>query len=495
MKQQYNVDPFAPANSATAYPTIQQAIDAAKQAGGGEVFLKAGTYIENLLLEPGVDLRGVEKNASCIIGNHRLISAGELAISNLLLTNFSDTLLTIDDTLPQESVKQSIQNRIQEQPSLAFQDREQDKQEDRQGQTREQSPEERAEYPEYKEEPQQEERQEEFPSQEENPPSEIEQPPGDEQVIPPPPPATPPAPQIADQVDPPKPLTVSRSDKPLRLTLNNCYLNVQGKQGIVLNAAQGTLFFNSSTLSSRQSALHLVAGTAVLQWSCVTAVYADAIRLDERATICCLYSDISALSGHVFHINSENASVSSWHGVYQANRASVFHFSADGTARSEYDVIQSAADNAYFATADDAYGTLNSAHLQTRASANQVDPQITLNNTVTSRLSRGTTLVQASMNVLMEGNSEYVASSGNLSFTLPLRSEIGDTLLLVLRGAPHWKISQGEGQQIRVQERSTSKGEQGGISATCQGDAIQLVCTEKDKLWEAYNVVGTLSIA
>lgn len=98
----YVVDPSTTFGTRGEYSTIQAAINAANLAGGGTVFIRQGTYTEDLTLQPNVDLAGIPvdgrasavgaTNLVTIDGSHTLSSAGTVGISNI------DFVSTVSDT-------------------------------------------------------------------------------------------------------------------------------------------------------------------------------------------------------------------------------------------------------------------------------------------------------------------------------------------------------------------------------------------------------------
>ena len=86
----YMVDSTA---GAAPYQTIQSAITAAEAAGGGIVYIRPGTYTENLTITGNVQLVGTPSNSDAgtagnsttIVGTHIPPASGSLVVSNLRL--------------------------------------------------------------------------------------------------------------------------------------------------------------------------------------------------------------------------------------------------------------------------------------------------------------------------------------------------------------------------------------------------------------------------
>lgn len=91
----YVVDPTA---LETEYQTIQAALDAANAAGGGTVWIRPGTYTEDLVLYDSVDLVGAVAapvplgTTTIIVGQHIPPLAGAFSIRNIALVD-ADSIL------------------------------------------------------------------------------------------------------------------------------------------------------------------------------------------------------------------------------------------------------------------------------------------------------------------------------------------------------------------------------------------------------------------
>lgn len=83
-----------------------------------------------------------------------------------------------------------------------------------------------------------------------------------------------------------------------------------------------------------------------------------------------------------------------------------------------------------------------------------------------------------------------------LTATLPATAAVGTTIILQgsAVGANGWKIAQNAGQNIQVGNTSTTIGAGGSIASTDDNDSISLVCTVADTTWNAFAVVGNLTI-
>lgn len=98
---QFVVDPSTTPGTRGTYSTIQSAITAA--VSGQDIFIRPGTYTENLTLKVGVNLIGFSGDGDngqvTIIGKATLTAAGTVSISNIRLQTNSDFLLAVTGTL------------------------------------------------------------------------------------------------------------------------------------------------------------------------------------------------------------------------------------------------------------------------------------------------------------------------------------------------------------------------------------------------------------
>lgn len=85
---QYVVGPAPDAH----YQTVQAGINAANAAGGGTVYIKPGTYTENLTLYSGVSLWGGDIDTTIIVGVHVPPLAGTLSMQFLRLNSATHIL-------------------------------------------------------------------------------------------------------------------------------------------------------------------------------------------------------------------------------------------------------------------------------------------------------------------------------------------------------------------------------------------------------------------
>jgi len=91
----YSLTPYiVGADVHSQYTTIASAIAAASGAGGGNVYIKPGTYTENLTLQPNVNLIGFGDSVT-IVGKTTYTGIGTVFITGVILQTNSDFLLSV----------------------------------------------------------------------------------------------------------------------------------------------------------------------------------------------------------------------------------------------------------------------------------------------------------------------------------------------------------------------------------------------------------------
>jgi hypothetical protein len=91
----------------------------------------------------------------------------------------------------------------------------------------------------------------------------------------------------------------------------------------------------------------------------------------------------------------------------------------------------------------------------------------------------------------MAGNTGYIANNAGLvTFTLPMTSSVGDTIIIEGLGAGGWTIT-ANGNTIRFGNQSTT----GSLSSTNQYDSLTLRCIVANTTWTVNGPVGNLSLS
>jgi hypothetical protein len=92
-------------------------------------------------------------------------------------------------------------------------------------------------------------------------------------------------------------------------------------------------------------------------------------------------------------------------------------------------------------------------------------------------------------------NNGYIVSSGALSLALPATSAVGAVIEINLpTSGTSWSITQASGQNITVNNLTSTTGTGGSVSSTATGQSIYLVCTVANTSWIAQSFVGNLTI-
>lgn len=91
-------------------------------------------------------------------------------------------------------------------------------------------------------------------------------------------------------------------------------------------------------------------------------------------------------------------------------------------------------------------------------------------------------------------NNGYIITAGSQSFSLPATSAVGDQIAFMLNGGTSWTITQGVGQQIRVNNQISALGAGGSVATTADGQTILLICTGANTTWQALSFVGSLNV-
>ena len=104
------------------------------------------------------------------------------------------------------------------------------------------------------------------------------------------------------------------------------------------------------------------------------------------------------------------------------------------------------------------------------------------------------TWVHINSNQTLAVNTGYFTSGGNLSLALPATSVSGDEIRVVLDGGTSWTITQGAGQTIEYSNISTTAGAGGSLATTKNGDAIHMVCSIDNLAWRIVDMpIGNLT--
>lgn len=92
-------------------------------------------------------------------------------------------------------------------------------------------------------------------------------------------------------------------------------------------------------------------------------------------------------------------------------------------------------------------------------------------------------------------NFGYVANNGSLvTITLPVYSEVGDILKVTGKGAGGWRVAQNAGQTINTGASTTTTGVTGRIDSSQRYAGVTLVCITADTAWNVIGSDGTFTV-
>ena len=95
----------------------------------------------------------------------------------------------------------------------------------------------------------------------------------------------------------------------------------------------------------------------------------------------------------------------------------------------------------------------------------------------------------------LQNNAKHIVDSTSmLMFTLPSKSNVGDTIWVLGYGTGGWKIAQNPGQTIHALTNTTT-GTAGSLMSTARYDSVELVCIVADKEYTVQSVKGTIMVA
>ena len=94
----------------------------------------------------------------------------------------------------------------------------------------------------------------------------------------------------------------------------------------------------------------------------------------------------------------------------------------------------------------------------------------------------------------MAVNNAYIANNAGLvTLTIPTTAAVGQTVIVVGKGAGGWSIAQNASENIRFGNVVTTTGVGGSLSSSNQYDSVELVCIVADTTWTVRNVLGNVT--
>lgn len=92
----------------------------------------------------------------------------------------------------------------------------------------------------------------------------------------------------------------------------------------------------------------------------------------------------------------------------------------------------------------------------------------------------------------MSVDNGYIANNAALvTLTLPATASVGDTIQVVGKGAGGWRIAQNAGQTIHIGNQSTTTGAGGNLSSGQFRDVVEFLCTTANTDWTVIDVIGS----
>lgn len=115
--------------------------------------------------------------------------------------------------------------------------------------------------------------------------------------------------------------------------------------------------------------------------------------------------------------------------------------------------------------------------------------------TITGAAGVAGTFIPIAADGAMTTNTRYInTKAGLLSLSLPAVSAEGDILNLQGNGAGGWILTQAANQQILVGNTNTTLGVAGTLASTNFGDAVSLVCVTPNLVWRTFSSFGNLTV-
>lgn len=97
---------------------------------------------------------------------------------------------------------------------------------------------------------------------------------------------------------------------------------------------------------------------------------------------------------------------------------------------------------------------------------------------------------------LVSGNAYVNTKAAALSVSLPATSTVGDVIILQGGNAATtgWTITQAANQQILIGDTNSTLGAGGSIASSNKGDSVSLVCTTANLEWRVFGMVGNITV-
>lgn len=104
-------------------------------------------------------------------------------------------------------------------------------------------------------------------------------------------------------------------------------------------------------------------------------------------------------------------------------------------------------------------------------------------------------VITADLNPVVKNHGYICNKVGLLTLTLPTTAAVGEIFRVTgINTALGWTVAQNAGQQIHIDNLSTTAGVGGSISSSAVRDSVELVCVVADTEWNATSFVGTITV-
>lgn len=104
-------------------------------------------------------------------------------------------------------------------------------------------------------------------------------------------------------------------------------------------------------------------------------------------------------------------------------------------------------------------------------------------------------VVTGTTQTAVAGNGYIANNAGQVAITLPATSSVGDTISVTgINNATGWKIAQNAGNQIFFGTSSTTAGTGGSLTSAATRDAVTLVCMTANAVWQVISSIGNITV-
>jgi hypothetical protein len=247
-----------------------------------------------------------------------------------------------------------------------------------------------------------------------------------------------------------------------------------------------------SIIDGSTQGANLANGTSLFDGCAITGGASNAMECGAACNVQSTNNTYGAAASNAILLSNAGASFISRISSYSSLSAA-FRFTANGSARSLSEEINSNDASGNFITSSGAFGLFSYAGAILLGTATGLDPQI--NSTALPVISSSALVTQSiTANQTLQVNHRYIVSSGTLSLLLPATADVGDTIIVSLKGGTSFTITQGAGQSIQLGQLTSTVGAGGSVASTASGDSITLICSTANTAYYAEKSVGNFTI-